>query len=652
MKKIKSLEILLSFGAILVLIAGLSLIFTSGINITYQILGMSILSIFMFVYSIICQKLLKVESTSKFTFVLSLIAILVTYVFAGCNELFGSWFYLLGDGVHLFLSSILGLAGLESILVALRFKNSNFIHITFTCVLAMIFHLFAHFDFEFELCLIVVGALLLLFNTIKINKVLYNFTNVAIFVYALLCLLLGYNGPILYGSIILAINAAGILNLLHKFKSFESELLSVIIFGATFFSFIPHYLDTPVNVNLLVVGASFVLAIIDMAASSFNVFDNKFCKIAFKIVTSICLFSLFNTIADSMALSLAGIFMIISSVAQSYIFKERNYEEFLFPIKSMYFLTLLPTVLPINISNMVVATSLVIFTLVYYYLNKFNIYKKIGIVLNVISLLYLISTLKEPTIIMCISALLTLLISYIVICEGKTNTPRTYIYGTFISLLAVVLTNVTHEFVGEKVVLVILAIYGLLYMLLNTNNKYNFIIGSLTLLLGINGYINSIIESSDLALVITTTIELSIILVDGFILFDSEGKGIDIFTSISSSIVLLYLMTTSSSLLVSLYLIVVGILFILVNSELKNFKIISYAGFAITIFNIIGLLRYLEGLPTAVYTLIIGLIIILVVSIIVFKYNKKQSLIKRCPNCNKEINDNQVFCGECGTKLK
>ena len=38
-------------------------------------------------------------------------------------------------------------------------------------------------------------------------------------------------------------------------------------------------------------------------------------------------------------------------------------------------------------------------------------------------------------------------------------------------------------------------------------------------------------------------------------------------------------------------------------------------------------------------------------SIVIIKLNEGDNVLKKCPNCNNTVSDDDVFCGACGNKI-
>lgn len=655
MKKIKGMEYLLGFGAILVLFAGLSLIFTADVNIKIQLIGMIVLSGFMLLYSFICKNVLDVEGTSRLTFLISLLSILVTYMLAGFKDMFGSWLSINGDGALILFASILFLIAVLAVLTSIRFKNANFIHVCVTALLGTLFFVFMHFKLDFELVLIIIGSILLIFNVFKINKLLFDFSNVTIFIFSLICVLVGYDNNIIYSTILLVINSIGVINLLHKFKSFESELLSIIIMVLTFFSFVLSG-NYDIDFSIIIIMATFILSIMDMAASSLRTFENKFSKISFKLGVSFCFTYMLLAYVDSYSLAclLGSIFMIVASYAQSYTLKNKNYEEFLFPVKVPLFLFIIFTYVNslnvFKITDNIFFIIVVIYMLANYKLSKYPIYKREGLVLSIMSIIILCGNMYADNIISLVAILLTLLISFMILTEGNIKGVRITLIGLLVIILGMIsLINAYEELINPTVYIIGLLFYTAL-LVLNKNCKINFAISSICLIFVFNAYINQIVTTYDLASVIVSIAAICLTFINAYILFENKDRAIDTFTTIVSGFILFITYSVSQSLLVTLYVLIISLLFIFINVISKTHKVLGYLGFAGAVLTILSMLRYLEGLPTAVYTLIIGLLILGVVSVMVYKYQAKINKMK-CSKCGNAYKNGDTFCGNCGNKL-
>lgn len=669
MKKIKSMEYVLSLGAFILLFSGIALIFNDSFSsMIVKVSGMALLTIFLMVLSVISEKVLKVENASRISFYLSFISLVISYVLMGCNSMFGKWFSIDGDGVQIFLASIAILVAILSVITAIKYKNFSFIHITFVCVLVTMFHLFTFFNLDFQITLIIIGSILLIFNLFKVNKIMYEFTSVAIYVFAMICMLFGYSDSFLLSSILLVINSVAIINALFKYKDLENELLSVIILAISIIVFIESSFDIFDN-GVVIVVASFIICLLDLAINCFKLLNKKYVKIIFKAFISIVLLYLIGSVMDKYFLPLLvlALFMIVSSFVNTFVIKNHDFEEYLFPFKIVITLMItynfIDSIVSINYIYYYVITSFVV--LVLYKLSKTNHYKVEYMILNILNLFLMTSGASNLSVVEYIIVSLTLFISYLAIGYKRKESE----YNVYYTVILLFLLSVSGNLEYGSIKLLVLSLILGISLYINFKNKYNFTITTPVLLYVLNIYVKGIITNVEIHSIIMCSFYFILVSIIGEVLFN-KSKDKDIFISLLSIFGLLYLLDFDKGFITCIYSLVVSLIMIFISLKNKDFKVLYYVGLVFSILNILQLLRFLDGLPVAIYLLIIGMILIIVVSIMIYKYQIKEKerkdepiLVKTdtsqvsykanfCGVCGNKLSDDENFCGNCGKKLK
>ena len=128
MKKIKNLDYLLSFAVLILLFASISLVFNDifedGVVKSAIVLTMAVVY---YLLSLLFRNLLNVDLSSKVSYSLGCLNVILSLVLVGSYKVFGSFFSFYGDGVLIFLASISILIGVLALLTMVLYKNYNFI---------------------------------------------------------------------------------------------------------------------------------------------------------------------------------------------------------------------------------------------------------------------------------------------------------------------------------------------------------------------------------------------------------------------------------------------------------------------------------------------------------------------------------------------
>jgi predicted membrane protein len=133
------------------------------------------------------------------------------------------------------------------------------------------------------------------------------------------------------------------------------------------------------------------------------------------------------------------------------------------------------------------------------------------------------------------------------------------------------------------------------------------------------------------------------------------------------SLFIAYLLIQYTSVSVYLFVLVVSLISLVYGILYKEFKGLFYLGLFGTIISILALISNIGNLPIVLYFVIIGIILIVTISVFIYKYQKYlvDGRYKRCINCDgKQDVDNKYceycgfpfvsknnYCGECGSKI-
>lgn len=662
MKKINGMDYLLGFGSIILFCSGIALMCNDIFN-TYLIktVGIASLGVILYILSFVFKYILNINKSFKIANILGSLSILIAYIMAGYNGIFGNWFSIDGEGVQIFLASIAFLVMILSILTAVLNKSYYYINITFIAILVGVFHLLTFFKLDYQISLIVIGLLLLFASLFKFNKFVYNFSTSAVFVYTLLCIIFGFDNNFLLGSIVLGINLACLLSVLAKSKSIWIEIFSTIAF-ITLLGFFTEY---DVNAGLLVVITTFIVCIFELACNTFKLIKNNVINIISKLICFLLLVSMAYE-AENMLVSQVVVFsfLLITSIANAYIIKHEPMEKYLLPIKLTFIIyglyEVLMPYLNVQISEiyLFVVCSL-LFMIIYKILNKKKCKEKIGyLIINIIWIICL-TACSDEGVLEFILANLVVFTNYLIF-DHKDNVVLNRLFYTFIAFLLLAISSYSSLSIIPIVLQIgIVAILGFI----NRKDKYNFVITMLILYSLFIDLIDFAIVNGSLADIVSSIFFLTLVGISSEVLFTKVTHK-NVFTGILITLDLLMLMEQNQVFIVNIYSLIVSLIIILISLKNDNYKALYYIGLILGALNLVSLISFLDGLPVAVYLLIIAVVLIVVVSIMVYKYQhreiKEEKIVNRpintsinyCGECGNKLNHDEKYCGNCGAKVK
>lgn len=668
MKKINSMDYLLVFGSIILFCSGIALMCNEFFN-TYLIktMGIVFLGVVLYILSLVFKYILNVEKSFKVAHILGNLSILIAYIMAGCNDLMGSWFSINGEGVQLFLASIAFLVMILSILTTVLVKSYRYINITFIAILVGIFHLLNFFRLDYQISLIIVGGLLLFCNLFKLNKFMYDFSSIAVFVYTILCLIFGLDSNILLSSIILGLNSICLLSVLGKSKSVWMELLVV----TSFIILLGVYLASiHSNMGLLIVITTFVVCVFELVANTFKLINNKPINVISKLICFFILIGLFYKAEYFLVSQVVSLtFLLVTTVANAYIIKHEPVEKYLLPFKlcfivgGVYDLISARMTLPLNEVYLFAIFSLILMGIYQILARKNQQEKIIYLIINIIVVMCM-AVSDEKGIIEFTLCNLILLINYLVF-RCKDNVALNRVLYTFIVFMFFVLTD--YDDLSIFTTIIQIGIFaGLAFV--NHKDKYNYIVTSLLLYFTVLDLVDLTIINGALSDIVSSIFFLALVGISSEVLFDNATHK-NVFTGILITLELLMLLDNNHVFIVNIYSLIVSLIIILVALKNDNYKALYYIGLIMGSLNLIGLISFLDGLPVAVYLFIIAVILISIVSVMIYKYQHRGLLeekvvvrehkevlitntINYCGECGNKIGTDEKFCGNCGTKVK
>lgn len=662
--KLKNMEIILNIGSIILFFAGLGILITPDLdsNIIKFVISLSIGGLSL-LFSFICSKVLNVKSSSKLLYYLSMIIICITYAFGGFNGLYGGYFGYDLEGSELFLSSIYLLIAILSIITKCLFKNYSILHLAFIAIYVSIYHLFIHFSFNYQVAFIVIGALLFI-GTFLNNGIIKNFSITASYTYVLLSILIGYSDSLMLSSLLFSINMLVIYNALYKDNNVICELVtlgfivaSIIIFGNT--------ISNNFDVSVSYIITAFVIGILELLIHHYNVIDSNVNKIFYKTVFVVMYLVLSILSIDTGVTTFlpVTIFMTLSSIAYTHILKSG--EDSLQGIKVLVFmLALLLNVdeFIFDFSDIVYVYILGLSSVMMFLFSKRDSLKITSELASFILLVPLIVMTKETNLVFYITSTLLIALYVFVFLSDMSSIDKNF-NSCLSSLYCYALFALTIDSI-EPIRFLLSSIVLLAIMVLVRKDNTKFVIALFFMFFTIKGFINHLVPILDIDgnfhVIINSIILILTIITFAYKIFDNK-KTRNIFLTLFS-VLQLYFLLMYDELPIVLYILILSLLLLVLGGINRELKSLFIVGIIFTIISILSIMNYIDGLPVSVYFIIIGITLIVSISILIYRYQRKpeeekvnntplEIKTRYCSNCGTKNKDNDKYCENCGSNL-
>lgn len=662
--KLKNMEIILNIGSIILFFAGLGILITPDLdsNIIKFVISLSIGGLSL-LFSFICSKVLNVKSSSKLLYYLSMIIICITYAFGGFNGLYGGYFGYDLEGSELFLSSIYLLIAILSIITKCLFKNYSILHLAFIAIYVSIYHLFIHFSFNYQIAFIVIGALLFI-GTFLNNGIIKNFSITASYTYVLLSILIGYSDSLMLSSLLFSINMLVIYNALYKDNNVICELVtlgfivaSIIIFGNT--------ISNNFDVSVSYIITAFVIGILELLIHHYNVIDSNVNKIFYKTVFVVMYLVLSILSIDTGVTTFlpVTIFMTLSSIAYTHILKSG--EDSLQGIKVLVFmLALLLNVdeFIFDFSDIVYVYILGLSSVMMFLFSKRDSLKITSELASFILLVPLIVMTKETNLVFYITSTLLIALYVFVFLSDMSSIDKNF-NSCLSSLYCYALFALTIDSI-EPIRFLLSSIVLLAIMVLVRKDNTKFVIALFFMFFTIKGFINHLVPILDIDgnfhVIINSIILILTIITFAYKIFDNK-KTRNIFLTLFS-VLQLYFLLMYDELPIVLYILILSLLLLVLGGINRELKSLFIVGIIFTIISILNIMNYIDGLPVSVYFIIIGITLIVSISILIYRYQRKpeeekvnntplEIKTRYCSNCGTKSKDNDKYCENCGSNL-
>ena len=646
-KKLKKMERVLLLASFFVMIANISLFRTDLIEnyIIKGVIGFIIPSILLFL-SFEVENSLKLKSTSRIIQLMSMFSYFVTMTaiyYEIINhldliesfikfgpiyvniEIFVSLFAILVSLIGLFINKdelykkIIILVSLYSIYFLLnsivRTLDINFLGMTSSN------HLL-----EFVILTIV----FLLYNEflkIKYSKCL----SIANLFYTIYLLDLTFNKETIIPAIL--ISSLAIIAYIIRIRKEESKCYDVIPFIGIMLILLNMLLTYDESIIILPL---MMIILTDMLIVVFDVVKDKKEGFTFKIfldlLTMIALVISMNT---NQEIVLCTLIIIASSITSTFALKSDYHEQYILPFKTILCIIALLVKLnqSIDIDYMLIVLIINILAVLGSLISKDKLFKDLFLIITGITLLFFtgISTIYRFLIVISM-----FIFDYIVlvICDKR---PASIKYILDIMFIIFLLDKMS---IFDYSLIYLIASICFIGLYLISNERPLKVISLISFAISTNYFIRELPISLD---TINTLTEVIPVMVLYYLCSTSKNNNYFIIKTlliIFNTFALAFELNTPVSVLVCLAM---NVLFVITN--IKNNNIVYKTSFVLTIVSIFFALGLIDEVPTFVYMLLLGLVIM------VFIYRKIKMFINE-PHEEEEIREYKVnYCGECGNKL-
>ncbi len=632
--EVKKIDILLKLGVGMVFVSGILFATTSWsfISDLTKAIALILLGILFLGLSIFTEKKLKLYRTTFMYFILSVSFFYLTIVGMLYFGIAGTYLTYYGEGALLAVAiTLFTLAGL-SYSVYLKFSNQSFLYVSYTSLLFSLVNVLEYFGLEKMLITTLISGLLLIINILsKKESALALFSKIVS--YSMIVFVIKAYGDsneilTLMACLINVVNLSYLTYLNSNSDKQDENIVNLIITYALLYAGI-YKLNLGISINSVIL---FVLSTIYTLILKFRIIkiDDKYNIINYilYLITTIitCIASSESSLYRSLFISFA--FMIINFVASMKFSEKDNFKIpiYIETISILIFITCACNLDIFNITNkfaVAVAFSTTIYCIIHFALNN-KLKLQVYFLSIILGLALFIFTL--PFGINNIAVILILLpsIYYFYIADKDNNNKHRIL--SFILLIYNFGTILIGNNIFELNIIISSIIYIWIIAIIGLVSKEE-IIKNLSYI-AITVPLYKIIEE------LTFNKELNQIMISILILYvtfiivkimckDDNNKNT--FGTIGVIIATLLVIFETQSILIGLYVGILGITVTMLGYYKKELKSFFATGIAIIIINIIYQLKDLwEVIPFWLYLLVVGLGLIFFVTYVeIKKMNKK-----------------------------
>jgi len=653
----KKVDLLLKIGLGMVFASGIILTTTSweAISDIIKCIGLVLVGVLFIGLSKFSETKLKIEKTTKAYYILGLFFFLLTLVGIGVFGTFSEWFSYTGEGKNLVYFCTFTLLSILTFLIYKKFNQKEYKYISYSILPLSLYHILLFIGLNIELTILVISAITITINILIKDSKLKDITNISeIISYIIWPILLIQKTNDLNIIVIITsiINIINIIYLTLKNTDNFNNIISTIISYILITNIALRLQSDNANIILFIIATIFYILVNHNKINS-----SKYIKITNQIIYNILITSTLFTISDdSLKLFICSIIYALVNFISCYITNKEDskFDIYYQPIVLLITVASICQILGelINI-NMIYEFSIciIIYTLINFISKDKKIQKIYYIYLIIITILTLLINAESKSI---ISSILTILSSLYIFKEKKHSiwsyililVSILFLRGTLAKYIPIITTNIIN-----------IIIFIILTYILKNNIKLKRI-NLFAMLIPMYSLINSQGIYGEIKTILLNIYAFYILFLV-LTLFVKENKTKDILTTIYTSVIILFVIF-KSSLLIGLYVGIIGICIIFITYNKKDYKSSFYCGIVITILNIIIQLgEYWSKIPFGLYLLIAGIAIIGFVTIKELKKQKepqqktKEELTKKAYDISKNeiIQERKSkFCNKCGTK--
>lgn len=653
----RRIDILLKIGIGMVFVSGLLIATTSWETIPNIIKCICLLMIggVFLGLSKFSEIRLNILKTTKAYYVLGLCLCWLSFVCVGVLGVFSKWFSYTGDGANLvWLTTTLLLSGLFFV-INNKFNEREYKYRGLLTLWISLFFGLRFLGINISIIGLMITVILLLVNILMKNKQEISLVTrlVSLTYWPLLFNNGGIEVVVIVSLIIAIINTLYLMNE----ENTDNKIYAIIISYILGIELMTYVSIGDINI-LIFVFASIFYSLINRC--KIRIIKN-INQILYNIIASLIIFSLDSELKIFV---ISIIYGLVHAVNYFVINKDNNkFDKYYQPIVIFFVIygifTILSTIINIGVIYYFIIPAFIYILIEHYLVKNDKIQKIYYVYLLIVSCISGLINIIDCDIYGGI--LLIILASYIFLWKNMKN-----VWTYILLLLAIILfKNVVYEHFSYGIFLNFINIIifgGLTYLfkdnsLLKRINLISIVIPVYFLI----GYIEGI---NDIKIILNNILSLYIvfIIVTQFI---KDEKTKDIIAAIFTGIILLGVIF-NNSLLVGLYVGILGIGILLITYNNKEYKSLFYLGIVVTILNIIIKLGdFWTRIPISVYLLIAGIVLIGFVTMKELKgkdqkedvkSNKTKENVSRdvkmnfCPRCG-ERNNNNKFCPKCGMML-
>lgn len=652
-RQTKNLGYVLNFAGIIMFVAMLGIVLSNK-NISYEsgAVFLGLFAIIQFFLSFIIMKELKLELSSKWFFGIGFVSLLMIFPVLSRSDLLSEFFETEG-AIYIYLSIISIFVVIFSIIVSYVYKNIEFIKVTYVSFFVLISLMFKYYNVDMFYIIIALSVLVFFLNIFAYKKSIYTVSKLFTFIIPCIMIVLFENMSVINALIFIVITLANIIIVMSRNKDMETSLLSLLlIFGSLFLFDMILFNKVNYDISLPIVTSIHLLVI--LIIEYFEFVKKNILVDSYKIVNYIYLIGVTAILINHTmyAYLVSSVLILISMIANKILFKDDKFNTYALPVGIMFIIITALSFISKNYISISYNLGLFIVNMALILLYKFNKDYGLKIVYSILIAVILTNLVLLPTntILNFILNLGVILVDYVFVTlfDDKKNSLIDYMLYAFLVILPIVQINdlpVNH---------IKYLILGFLYMILLYKNSHDRIKSAftvVTLLVVLSLYIDGVISVPWLYELIVVTISIVGIYLFSYLVIPSDNEK-KLFNIIVTDVVLMDLLTYRSVMYVDIYILVIALVMILYSIKREDNKLYLASGLIYAFVGLASMLSSLSNIPLFMYLFLVGFVLMISVIFLIKDESKRnQNKMNYCPNCGKKVEDNDKFCANCGENL-